>query len=290
MPSIHSAFAATRSQAERLTLLAYHSVPDPNVFAGHVRELARTTPLVSIADLHQALSGVARLPRRTTIVTFDDADRTVLDNAAPVLQHFGVAGIAFVVTGVLDSDTPFWWYEAAELLRSLEYNDVAVAAEIRRLKTVPNQERLAILQAWRARVDNGVEKMPQLRRKDLKALERAGITIGNHTLTHPCLDKCDARTVAREIIQAHEDLTATLGHEPRFFAYPNGNFDARARRVLQTLGYVGAFLFDHRVSRFPPQDPLAISRVRVSATASLARFRLLVSGLHSAVHRLRGLS
>jgi peptidoglycan/xylan/chitin deacetylase (PgdA/CDA1 family) len=83
-------------------------------------------------------------------------------------------------------------------------------------------------------------------------------------------------------------LTAVLGHAPRAFAYPNGNFDARAEQVLKEQAYQVAFLFDHRLTPTILADPLRISRLRVSTTTSLDRFAAIVSGLHPAVHHAQG--
>ena len=78
------------------------------------------------------------------------------------------------------------------------------------------------------------------------------------------------------------------GHPPATFAYPNGDWDARAERLLATLGYATAFLFDHRVSPRRPDHRLRISRVRVNSDTGLDRFAAIVSGLHPAVHHVRG--
>jgi peptidoglycan/xylan/chitin deacetylase (PgdA/CDA1 family) len=119
-------------------------------------------------------------------------------------------------------------------------------------------------------------------------LEAGGIEIGNHTMTHPCLDRCDDDTVDRQVRGAHEFLRNALGRAPRAFAYLNGNWDVRAHRVLAAEGYQAGFLFDHRLSALMPPDALRISRLRVGTQTGLDRFAAIVSGLHPAVHRARG--
>jgi peptidoglycan/xylan/chitin deacetylase (PgdA/CDA1 family) len=127
-----------------------------------------------------------------------------------------------------------------------------------------------------------------LRSQDLLDLESAGVVIGNHTLTHPCLPRCTDDVLRREITQAHERLTALLTTTPEAFAYPNGDWDPRAESCLADLGYRSGFVFDHRISRFPVRNPLRVSRVRVNSYTNLDRFELILSGLHPALHRLRG--
>jgi peptidoglycan/xylan/chitin deacetylase (PgdA/CDA1 family) len=132
--------------------------------------------------------------------------------------------------------------------------------------------------------------MPQLRRDELPLLEAAGVTVGNHTVTHPCLPQCDADKAVAEVQEAHRRLRDALGHEPRTFAYPNGDWDERAEKALAGAGYEAAFLFDHRTNPATPRHPLRISRLRVNSTTSLDRLAMIVSGLHPALHRARGRS
>jgi peptidoglycan/xylan/chitin deacetylase (PgdA/CDA1 family) len=94
--------------------------------------------------------------------------------------------------------------------------------------------------------------------------------------------------IEREIGEAHAVLSSALGHEPTAFAYPNGDHDPRVRGAVQRTGYRLGFLFDHRVSAWPPEDSLRISRLRVDSTATLDRFRLIVSGLHPFLHHALG--
>jgi peptidoglycan/xylan/chitin deacetylase (PgdA/CDA1 family) len=130
----------------------------------------------------------------------------------------------------------------------------------------------------------------QLAPEDLPALRAAGVEVGNHTWSHPCLDRCADGESERQVEWAHEWLTETLGAAPRAFAYPNGNHDPRAEAALQRLGYAAGFLFDHRLAEVNAArtHPLRLSRLRVSTTASDDRFALILSGLHAGIHRLRG--
>ena len=124
----------------------------------------------------------------------------------------------------------------------------------------------------------------QLTVDDLGDLRDAGVTIGSHTASHPCLDRCDEETVRHEIDRAHHRLTEVLGSAPTTFAYPNGNLDLRAEARLRELGYASVFLFDHRVQATAGADAMRLSRLRVDAADDIDTFRLLASGAHSWVH------
>jgi peptidoglycan/xylan/chitin deacetylase (PgdA/CDA1 family) len=276
----------------RLTVLAYHGIDDPACFRRQLGYLARTMQPVSIQELLAAMYGGRSLPARAVLLTFDDGHRSLLEAGLPLLRERGFPAVAFIVPGVLDTDRPFWWTEAEQLTgqggRSSRFPGLTPAELVARLKRLPDAQRLEVVDELRATASGPPPRTPQLRRAELPLLESAGITVGNHSLTHPCLPRCDDDKVVAEITEAHRLLRDALGREPTAFAYPNGDWDPRAQQVLTDAGYETAFLFDHRPSPSTPRQPLQISRVRVNSTTSLVRFAMIVSGLHPALHRARG--
>ncbi len=81
----------------------------------------------------------------------------------------------------------------------------------------------------------------------LRTLQQSGVTIGNHTASHPHLlrkndgEDTDAwlRRVTFEITKATEVLDRYLEPTPAYFAYPYGEFDSRIIELVERLGYVG---------------------------------------------------
>jgi peptidoglycan/xylan/chitin deacetylase (PgdA/CDA1 family) len=55
-------------------------------------------------------------------------------------------------------------------------------------------------------------------------LEAAGVSVENHTLTHPCRPRCDDVKAVAEVADADRRLRDALGRAPRVFAYPNGDW------------------------------------------------------------------
>ncbi|MGH7445814.1 MAG: polysaccharide deacetylase family protein [Longimicrobiales bacterium] len=280
-----------RRAARDLVVLAYHGVDDPVSFERQIAFLAATLQPVTLADVLAAITDRARLPEAAVLVTFDDGDASVFEHGCAILSKHCVPAAAFVVAGLIGTSQPFWWDEAAKLVRrgataqSLRCGTAAEALRV--LKALPDEDRRAALDELRHSAGEPV-RARQLTADELRALAAAGVAIGNHTLTHPCLDRCSDERVEHEIAHAHAVLCNLLGVQPKAFAWPNGNADARAAGVLQRLGYEAAFLFDHRIGAFPPADSLAISRVRVNARTTMDRFRLFVSGLHSRLHYAAG--
>jgi peptidoglycan/xylan/chitin deacetylase (PgdA/CDA1 family) len=127
---------------------------------------------------------------------------------------------------------------------------------------------------------------PELRRIDHEGLLR----IEDHSFSHPQLDRCSSDEARDEIAQSVEVFERRMGRRPQAFAYPDGACSPDVAGMLRLQGYEAAFLFDHRPSQVPGGDRLAISRLRVNSTTSRDRFATIVSGLHPAIHRVRGKS
>ncbi|MFJ8477192.1 polysaccharide deacetylase family protein [Kitasatospora sp. NPDC094011] len=277
--------------AQRLAVLAYHGVTDHRSFGAQLDRLRRLATPVSLEAVLQAVTERRPLPPRSVLVTFDDADRSVLTHALPALDARGIPATAFVISELIGTERPFWWHEADFLARhggrarSLDCGHPSQL--LPRLKAMPDPDRRRSLHELRASADRRPPRQEQLTPTDLLALRAGGVAIGNHTQGHPCLGRCDDATVRAEIAGAHEALTHWLGEPPIAFAYPDGGHDPRAETVLQELGYRLGFLSDHRLGPRLPTHPLQISRLQVDSSTSIRRFDTILSGLEPAYRRWR---
>src|SRR5439155_19476270 len=282
-----------RRTSRRLAALAYHGVDAPEQFARQLDYLVDNANVVSLDDAIDGLLGRRPLPRDAVLITFDDGLRSVLEKGLPLLQERRLPSAAFVVAGVLDTDEPLWFTEVEQLVaagaRATQVADGSPRDAVRQLKRVADGERRAAIAALRASAATA-PRMPQLRSAELRRMESSGMAVGSHSLTHACLDRCDEATIRSEVEEAHRILKDALGHPPRAFAYPNGDHDDRVVGCVAETGYDVALLFDHRITRVPAREPHRVSRVRANSTTSLDRLRIIVSGLHPALHALRGRS
>ncbi|MDR3035220.1 MAG: polysaccharide deacetylase family protein, partial [Kitasatospora sp.] len=259
--------------AQRLAVLAYHGITDPASFGAQLDRLRRLATPVSVQDVERALAAGRPLPPRSVLVTFDDPDRTVLRHALPELVARRIPAAAFVIAELVGTEKPFWWHEAAFLSRHggrarLLSRGADPARVLALLKAMPDPDRRRSLAELRVSANRRPPSQEQLRPEDLRTLRDADVAVGNHTLGHPSLRRCDEATVHAEITGAHRALTRWLGEAPSAFAYPDGGFDERADAVLRQLGYRLGFLSDHRLGPRLPAHPLRISRLQVDSTTS----------------------
>jgi peptidoglycan/xylan/chitin deacetylase (PgdA/CDA1 family) len=89
-------------------ILTYHSLDDsesvvsvpPGVFRGQMETFARRGFRgLALSELLDAWDGGGPLPPRPMVITFDDAYRSVLEHAAPVLAGLGFRATVFAVAG-----------------------------------------------------------------------------------------------------------------------------------------------------------------------------------------------
>ncbi|HEX7978756.1 MAG TPA: polysaccharide deacetylase family protein [Gemmatimonadaceae bacterium] len=74
----------------------------------------------------------------------------------------------------------------------------------------------------------------------LKALQRAGMTIASHTQTHPDLSKVSATQLRNEVVGSRQDLQRMLGVSTDLIAYPYGCWNNRVAAVVKSAGYRAA--------------------------------------------------
>jgi glycosyltransferase involved in cell wall biosynthesis/peptidoglycan/xylan/chitin deacetylase (PgdA/CDA1 family) len=280
-----------RRSERRLAVLAYHRIEDFGAFSKQLDYLGREAYPVSLEEALAAIAGNRALPKHAVLITFDDADRSLVDHGLGTLRERGLPGVAFVIAGHLNGHQPFWWTEVEGLVRSggsvPEFVGLSGGEVVRRLKLVSEDQRRVAIDALRKSSPGVKLVQAQLGTDDLHSLETGGVVIGNHTVTHPCLPNCTGDQVRQEIGEAHAILEEAMGKAPEVFAFPNGDWDARAEPILEELGYRAGFLFNHAIVKPPARHRYRISRVRVDSTTSIERLGLILSGLHPAIHRVR---
>ena len=265
------------STKDRLRVLAYHGVEDSDKFEAQLQYLTRNFNFVDLKSLYEHLHSNRKLPEKPLLITFDDGDISVYENGLPLLKKYSIPSILFVITDLINTRKPFWWEEIRYHLGKEEGHKKSWEA-----KTWKNQQRLEYLEDLRSEKNLPPLTRNQLTTQQLKELQSAGMEIANHSHTHPMFDMCTDSEIRVELKISSEILNS-MDFSENVFAYPNGNFDLKAERLLQESGINLAFLFDHKINS-GEIDPLRISRIRVDSDTELKEFKVKVSGLHSVIY------
>lgn len=177
--------------------------------------------------------------RPALVVTFDDAYRSVLERAKPILDRHGLPGTLFVPTDWPGERSPMRW---------------------------------AGIEQW-----CGTEHEPELHClgwDELAGLADAGWEIGSHTCSHPHLPEIGDDELHEELRRSKATVEARLGRECTSLAYPYGSVDARVERATAAAGYLAAAALPSLLYR---PRALCWPRTGIFHDDSPARFRLKAS-------------
>jgi peptidoglycan/xylan/chitin deacetylase (PgdA/CDA1 family) len=124
---------------------------------------------------------------------------------------------------------------------------------------------------WDQRI--GARRLRLLDKDGLLELSRRGVEVGCHSRSHIPLPQLADSDLADETRGAADELASLGLPRPRFFAYPHGVHDERARAAASAAGFAAAFaLIPSRAS--PRSDRFAIPRIEILARDTGWRFWL----------------
>lgn len=125
----------------------------------------------------------------------------------------------------------------------------------------------------------GEEEQRVMTSEELAQLDARLVTIGSHTVTHPCLSTLSQADLERELVDSRRELEAMTGRDVTMLSFPYGDYDARVCAALRTAGYTRAF------SIIPTcvtgqEVPLVVGRVKVDPSDWPIEFFLKIRGAY----------
>jgi peptidoglycan/xylan/chitin deacetylase (PgdA/CDA1 family) len=91
-----------------------------------------------------------------------------------------------------------------------------------------------------------------LTRGQVRALDKAGMTIAGHTYDHKEVPGYAGEDWNTQLVKPGRELRRLVGHRIRLFAYPNGAYSADAIQHLWSAGYRVAFQLAEKLDRRHP--------------------------------------
>ncbi len=292
----------------RLSTLIFHRVlPRPDPLFPEEMDAARFAQVCgwlaawfNVLPLDAAVRRLdeGSLPPRALAITFDDGYADNHDVALPILARHRLPATFFVATGFLDGGR-MWNDTVIESIRHCDRPRLDLAAlgidglgtqplgdaaarraaidrVLKAIKYRPIDERLALTRRLAALAGVRPSDHLMMRSEQVRALHRAGMQIGAHTVSHPILAKLPDDLARAEIFHSKQRLESLLDAPVPLFAYPNGkpgeDYDARSVAIARAAGFSAAVttakgVADQRTDRFqlPRFTPWDRSRSRFGA-------------------------
>jgi peptidoglycan/xylan/chitin deacetylase (PgdA/CDA1 family) len=269
-PKVVAFHASERAESAALQGLDANTTPDQ--LAAQLSFLRRRYNVVPLSTLEEGT-----FPERAVVITFDDGYRSFHDVAFPLLKSLGMPATLYVVATTVGNQAMTWVNELNWLLRVHSHAVVPRAARTLcgRDDASPDQIiRCAVLAfdpvAVRSlladlRSAAGVEAGALASQQRLyvtwdqiSEMVRFGVTVGNHTASHPNLTRLDAAAQSKEMAEGQEALRDRPGTTTSL-AYPFGLYNDESERAagslgcssVMTIGGVNRPLDLRRVARVP---------------------------------------
>ena len=271
------------AKAEREAI--YGIVISSATFRRHCELLRKHYDVVSLETAMHFLDGERKVTRPLAVITFDDGYLDFYEEAFPVLNELGLPATVFLPTNFIGQNKPlahdriFWLVKQAQaksvsiagalIKAGVEGNVVKGFANSRNLLNLtdkivylPNQQRERVIAALENEL-GGLNNYPReyqlLNWEMVREMSRKGINFGVHTANHVVLPLEDETVLDSEIIDSKTELERQLNRKIFSFAYPNGEYNARIRRLIAQAGYKIAVTTEKRINQ-PGADLLALGR------------------------------
>jgi peptidoglycan/xylan/chitin deacetylase (PgdA/CDA1 family) len=291
---------ATRLVARNAAILMYHSVVgDPQLtdhilgisrarasFERHMQTLARNFSPVTIDDIVQFAKSGRDLPPRAVAVTFDDGFADNYDVALPILNRYGVPATFYVMVAAVANGVLPWYCSIRSAFYNTQKSECLIPGCVGTFRlTSPEERNQAMTAAWEQgarmtgnRQDEFVRRMEHELEVDpvkcqhglmmnwnqVRALRKAGHSVGAHTLSHPNLAHVSETEARSEIVESKKRLETEIGEPVEHFSYPhpalNPQWSARTLAITREAGFKSAVLTTHGPVR-AGDEPLALKRI-----------------------------
>lgn len=297
-----------------LRVIAYHRVCDIDElndrdlvsasvaeFDWQMAHIARHYHAMTFAALDACLRGDGKLPANAVIVTFDDGFRDNYVNAFPILRRHGVPATFFISSGYIGRRETFWFNLVARIINAnpgarlaLPVGEFTIPeardarAELAldvldRIKLVPNEQRLEIVDALRRDFDAGDECDPlalPMSWDEVREMADNGMEIGSHTVSHPILTQISAAQLHDEIHDSRREIEARIGRAIHSISYPEGldyAYDGAVVEAVRAAGYSFAASYVPGTNYRPAPGNFGLRRAHIERYTGRDRFAAMLA-------------
>lgn len=269
----------------------YHRIIDKPFIAGlspaefekQIAYIAKHFRVVPIETLLDEINRNSVKPF-TVALTFDDGHYDFYTHAWPILKKYQLPASLYVTTGFVDGALWLW----PDLLKFAMLNSVNKTVFLPSLGEVSlNAENLS--SSWHKlgdycltlTTDKRQEFIEQLAQtaavtlppapvapftpvswQQLDEMQKEGLDIGSHTISHPILSSLSEQHSHNELLESGRNIAQHLGRFPRGICYPNGRpADVNEKVITQAkaIGYTYGLLARNTI--IDKKNPFLIGRL-----------------------------
>ena len=237
-------------------------------FTKFLNFLAQKYKIVSLGEALRLLESGSSLTNDVFALTFDDSYKGWINHVLPECQRLRVPLSVFLATFPLDSNKPLLYDALVFLAENTWRKAVDLSSWQLGIFLLNDPDDIfdfveKLHEYWRGRKEEernhflqelseylGVPLDPKKFEKilinwdDVHTMDKHGVTIGAHSVSHPFLPELEEAECFREVVQSKERLEEELGHSVSFFAYPYGGFDngsSNTTKIVERAGFRNAF-------------------------------------------------
>lgn len=257
----------------RALILTYHRFSEDThafrnsaaEFEAHLEYLKKHNNVLPLTELVRALEEGQAMPANPVAITIDDGYADAYEVALPLLKKYGFPATIFAITDFVEGRIWLWTDKMRYVLEETKGDFLRVSFEkydtieeplsgssLQRLKLadrvnsilkkLPNEEKEAKILEIAGKLDVLIPAAPVAEYAAMtwemaRELDKNGVRVESHTVTHPMLTRVDQRQVEFELRDSKRRLEKELGRVVEVFCYPSGAFDEDVRRAAVTAGY-----------------------------------------------------
>lgn len=279
-------------------------------FEAHLEYLKKNAHVVSLNELVRLISEGEKLPANTTAITIDDGYKDAYEIAFPLLRKHELPATLFAITDFVDQKIWLWTdlmrfvlletnsteiymnRENGEDIRGRlagENSRIELAGRINEeLKKLPEAEKTERIREFAGMMHVSIPDVPTqsysaITWEQALEMDRTGIAIESHTVTHPILTNVDEIGLKSELAASKEILEKHLEKKVRHFCYPNGTYDQRVRDAVEKAGYASSVTTKYG---FCGAASGLFELKRIDAQPSIEHFAQSVSGFERMRERI----
>lgn len=261
-----------------------------------LNELEKYYDFIGLDDFIRFASGEGIPKRHSMMITFDDADSDFPKYAWPILKKHHWSAVIFAPVDYIDTSKRFWHLRVSNMMLRMDdhawqlirsrldllhptvrrlfeeqpnYEDsmyVDLCTDIiNRLDSLTDDKISANLDQLESLIgEDYVIGIKCMNWHELQALEKVGIVIESHSVTHRKLEHLGQEDVVCELENSKSILEDKLGKQVEAMCYPAGSYNEKVAELAGKAGYKVCFTTQPGLVAYPLKGTMMFVIPRLS--------------------------